>query len=155
MPDTEQAIWSREGCYTWKEVYAQSNRYSQFLLSQGVQKRDIVGFYLTNSPEFMFATLGVWAIGCAPAMVNHHLAGDALVHCIKLAGTKLLIVDWDDACRARVEDCRARIEEAGIKIFILDDALKAHINSLEPIRPPNEFRDNMNPTYPMGLIYTR
>lgn len=155
MPDNEEAIWSREGCYTWKELYAQSNRYSQYLLSLGFKSRELVAFYLTNSPEFIMAVLGVWALGAAPAMINYHLAGEALVHCIKISGAKLLLVDWDDECRARIEEVRGQLEgDLGIRIIILDAATKAHINSLEPIRPPDEMRSRMPPDYPMALIYT-
>ena len=94
LPENEECIWSREGCYTWRQVYDQSNRYSQFLLSHGVKKGELVGFYLTNSPEFVFAWLGTWGIGTAPAMINYHLAGEALIHCVKLAGIKVLLVLW-------------------------------------------------------------
>lgn len=65
MPATEECIWSREGCYNWKETYALALKYSQFFLSLNVQSQDIVGFYLTNKPEYMFAELGCWAVGAA------------------------------------------------------------------------------------------
>jgi len=155
MPDNEQAIWSRSGCYTWKETYDQANRYSQFMLSHGVNKGELVGFYLTNTPEFMFAQVGSWGIGCAPALINYHLAGEALVHCIKLAGTRLLLVDWDEECVARIEAAREKIEEMGISIVILDDATRSSINSSPPIRPDDEFRKKISPAFPMSLIYTR
>ena len=156
MPENEQCIWSRTGCYTWREVYNQSNRYSQFFLSQGVEKGTLVGFYLTNTPEFMFAWLGTWGIGTAPAMINYHLTGEALIHCVKLSGTKILIVDWDEECVARIESARKQLEEElGIKIIILDEPTKAMINSSEPKRPGDEYRKGMLPTFPMALIYTR
>jgi acyl-CoA synthetase (AMP-forming)/AMP-acid ligase II len=155
MPENEECIWSRTGCYTWRQTYDQVNRYSQFLLSQGINKGDLVGFYLTNSPEFMFAWLGTWGIGTAPAMINHHLAGEALIHCVKLSATKVLLVDWDEECVARIEANRPQIEELGIRIIILDDPTRATINSMDPIRPSDDFRKKMLPTFPMALIYTR
>jgi acyl-CoA synthetase (AMP-forming)/AMP-acid ligase II len=154
LPENEECIWSRDGVYTWRQTYDMTHRYAQFLLSHGVQKGELVGFYLTNSAEFGFAWLGSWAIGTAPAMINYHLAGEALVHCVKLANTKVLLVDWDDECIARIEASRKELEDMGIKIIILDAATKAHIAGIDPVRPPNTFRDAVAPTFPMALIYT-
>lgn len=70
MPATEECIWSREGCYNWKETYALALKYSQFFLSLNVKSQDIVGFYITNKPEYMFAELGCWAVGAAVRKVE-------------------------------------------------------------------------------------
>ncbi|KAF2668917.1 acetyl-CoA synthetase-like protein [Microthyrium microscopicum] len=154
LPENDTCLWSRTGVYTWRETWAQSNRYSQFLLDQGVQKLTLVGFYLTNSPEFIFAQLGTWAIGCAPALINHNLSNEALVHCVKLSATKILIVDWEEECVARIEGSRAALEALGVKIIILDDATRQSINSSAPIRPPDELRSKIPPSFPQSLIYT-
>jgi hypothetical protein len=89
-------------------------------------------------------------------MINYHLTGDALVHCVRVSGAKIMIVDSDDEVRARIEETRSRLEgELGVKIFILDNKLKAEINALEPTRPPDSLRSGMKPDYPMALFYTR
>ena len=117
---------------------------------------ELVGFYLTNSPQMLFAWLGSWGIGCAPAMINYNLAGEALIHCVKLSATKILLVDSDSECIARIEAVRSTLEgELGIRIVILDAATEEKINNLEPKRPGDEFRKGMLPTFPMALIYTR
>jgi acyl-CoA synthetase (AMP-forming)/AMP-acid ligase II len=155
LPANQQCLWSRTGCYTWKETYDQSCRYGQFFISQGLQPKGLVATYLTNSPEFIFNWLGIWAVGAAPAMINYHLTGDALIHCVKLSGAKVMVVDWDDEVRERIEENRSRLEgELGVRIIILDDATKTHINSLPPIRPSNSLRDGTSPTFPMALFYT-
>jgi acyl-coenzyme A synthetase/AMP-(fatty) acid ligase len=156
LPASEQCIWSRAGCYTWQETYAQACRYAAFFLTHGVQPGDLVTFYLTNQPEFMFGHLGSWAIGSAPAMINHHLAGDALVHCLKVSKGKVLLVDEDEECQARIEEVRDRIEgELGMKIFVLDRGLKGSISRLEAKRPENKYRDQIKGDFPMCLFYTR
>ncbi|KAF2748953.1 fatty acid transporter-like protein [Sporormia fimetaria CBS 119925] len=155
LPDTEQAIWSRTGCYTWQETYAQACRYSNYFLENGVKPGALVTFYLTNHPEFVFGHLGSWAIGSAPAMINHHLAGDALIHCLKVSKGKLLIVDEDSECIKRIEAVRDRIEnELGMTIKILNGALKGEISRMEPRRPENHYRDAVKPNFPMCLFYT-
>ncbi|KAF1963021.1 fatty acid transporter-like protein [Byssothecium circinans] len=155
LPATEQAIWSRTGCYTWPETYANACRYGQYFLQNGVKSGTLVTFYLTNQPEFVFGHLGAWSIGSAPALINHHLAGDALVHCLKVAGGKLLIVDEDSEIQKRIEEVRSRIEgELGMQIRVLDKHLKGEILRMEPKRPEDELRSSMKGTFPMFLFYT-
>jgi acyl-coenzyme A synthetase/AMP-(fatty) acid ligase len=116
----------------------------------------LVTFYLTNQPEFVFGHLGSWAIGSAPAMINHHLAGDALVHCLKVSKGKLLIVDEDAECIERIEAVRDRIEgELGMTIRILNQGLKGEISRMEPKRPEDHYRDQIKGSFPMCLFYTR
>jgi hypothetical protein len=89
-------------------------------------------------------------------MINHHLAGDALIHCLKVAGGKLLLVDEDPEAIERVEAVRARIEgELGMTIRILNKELKGEICRLAPERPADELRRDMKGTFPMSLFYTR
>ncbi|PVI06780.1 fatty acid transporter-like protein [Periconia macrospinosa] len=155
LPPSEEAIWSRTGCYTWQETYANACRYGQYFLQNGLTSGTLVTFYLTNQPEFMFGTLGAWSVGSAPAMINHHLAGDALIHCLKVAGGKLLIVDEDPEAQQRIEDVRSRIEgELGMEIRILDKNLKGEILRLEPKRPEDELRSGIKGTFPLCLFYT-
>ncbi|GAB7346722.1 hypothetical protein MBLNU459_g1834t1 [Dothideomycetes sp. NU459] len=127
----------------------------QFLLSNGVQPGELVATYLQNSPEFMFVMLASWAVGTAPAMANYNLAGEGLLHCLKISGSKVVLVDEDVECQARIEEVRERIEgELGMKILILDERTKHEISSTEPIRPGREYRKGMKMEFPMCLIYT-
>ena len=112
--------------------------------------------YMMNRPEFMFTHLGSWSIGSAPAWINYNLAGDALVHCLKVSGAKVLVVDEDTDCRARIEAVRERLEnDLGIKILVLDNQLKGEISRTEPKRPGNELRAGVKPNFPLFLFYTR
>ncbi|KAF1977703.1 fatty acid transporter-like protein [Bimuria novae-zelandiae CBS 107.79] len=155
QPESSEAIWSRTGCYTWGETYANACRYAQYFLQNGVKPGELVSLYLTNQPEFMFAHLGSWAVGSAPALINHHLAGDALVHCLQVAGGKLLLVDEDSEVRERIEAVRDRIEgELGMTIRILDQHLKGEILRMEPKRPEDEYRAGVTGTFPIFLFFT-
>lgn len=155
LPASTRCIWSRTGCYTWSETHVQACQYAEFLLSKGVQPSEPVAIYLQNSPEFMFTLLATWALGTAPAMINYNLTGDALVHCLKISNSKVLVVDEDDGCRQRVEDCRVRIEqEMGIQIIILESSTKASIAAISPKRPESHYRDHVNGETPVLGIYT-
>lgn len=141
--------------YTYKEVWENACRWAGFLEEEGVRPGELMSCYLINSPEFMVNMLGSWAVGSAPAMINYNLAGDGLVHCLKVADSKVLVVDGDQGCVERIETVRGRIEhELEMKIVILDEAKKAAIYAREPTRPPNSFRDGVTGTFPIFIFYT-
>lgn len=154
VPNNE-CIWSREGCYTWTQTYDRANQYAQWFLSQGVKPHDYVAFYLTNSPDFIFAWLGLWAIGAAPAMINYNLAGRALTHCLKVSGATLLLVDEDPALVGRIEEARAQIEgDLGMYIRILNPEVKKDIRSRKAERPADIHREVVQGDWPMAMFYT-
>ncbi len=152
----DECIWSRDGCYTWKQTYDRVHQFAQWFLRQGIKPGDLVAFYLMNSAEFVQAWLGLWAIGAAPAMINYNLAGKALVHCLKLSGSKLLVVDDDPELFARIEDERAHIEgQLDMNIVTLDAGAKRKIRELEPDRPSDLLREGVVGDGPMSIFYTR
>ena len=98
--------------------------------------------------------MGSWAIGSAAAMINFNLTGDALIHCLKVAETRILLVDEDEGCQQRIEEARSQIEEMGIRIVILDAGMKAEISARSPDRPGDELRDGVTLEFPIFLFYT-
>jgi acyl-coenzyme A synthetase/AMP-(fatty) acid ligase len=120
-----------------------------------VRPGELIAMYMMNRPEFLFVHLGSWAIGSAPAWINYNLAGDALVHCLKVAGAKVVVVDEDAECRKRIEDVRGRLEEMGMTIRILSPEVKGEIARMEPVRPGDEMRVAVKGKFPLFLFYTR
>ncbi|KAM3078734.1 hypothetical protein ACMFMG_006600 [Clarireedia jacksonii] len=151
----KECIWSREVSYTWAEAYDRVNQYGHWYLSQGVKPGDLVGFYLQNSADYLLAWLGLWSIGAAPAMINHNLAGNAMVHCVKVPKVKLLLVDEDPGLRNRIEDEQAILEgELGIRIVIMESSVRAEIQSQKTERPEDVYREGVKGNSPAALIYT-
>lgn len=156
LPPTEQCLWSRAASYTWRDTHQHACRYSSFLLDHGVQPNTLVAFYLQNSPDFVFALLGAWAVGSSPALINYNLGGQGLVHCLKISGATVLLVDADEGCRQRIEEMRSEIEGAlGMTIVVVDEQTKREIAAREATRPEDRYRDGVKPTDPMCLMYTR
>lgn len=151
----DECIWSREGCYTWTQAYDRVHQYAQWFLSQGARPKDLVGVYLQNSPDFMLIWIALWSIGAAPALINYNLAGEALLHCLKISGATILLVDSDEALQARINESKSVIEgELNMTCVNLEDA-KRVIVTLPAQRPGNELRDNVEGSDPMCLLYTR
>ncbi|EMD01289.1 hypothetical protein BAUCODRAFT_204927 [Baudoinia panamericana UAMH 10762] len=150
----DRAIWTRSRSWTFTELHDQTVRYAQWLLDQGIRPGDLVGMYLHNSAEFMFIMFATLAIGAGPAFINYNLEGRALMHCLAVCETKLLIIDEDQACQQRIEGSRQQIEASGTRLVTLDNLLKKVITSNPVVVPPDELRNGMKPEWPYCLIYT-
>jgi acyl-CoA synthetase (AMP-forming)/AMP-acid ligase II len=150
----KRAIWFEGQTWTFGEFYDQVLRYAQWMLDEGIRPRELVGIYLMNSPEFMICWFAALCIGAAPAFLNYNLEGKALMHCIDICETKLIIVDEDADCRRRMEASRNLIEANGAKIAVLDQDLKAKITARPAVRPGNECRDGTLGSWNYCIIYT-
>ena len=150
----DDCIWSRDGCYTWNQANERVNQYAQWYLSKGVKPHDLVAFYLMNSPDFVFAWLGLWAVGAAPAMINYNLGGKALIHCLKVSGSTLLLVDEDPDLVARIKAVRGDIEDLGMQICLVDVQTKSYIRALKAERPGDELREGVQGNWEMCIFYT-
>ncbi|KAH7409498.1 hypothetical protein BKA64DRAFT_774308 [Cadophora sp. MPI-SDFR-AT-0126] len=158
QPNAE-CIWSRSGSYTYQQTSDLAHKYAQFFLSLGVRPGQYVNFYLTNTPDFLFAWLGLWAIGAAPAMINYNLSGKALLHCLGVSKARLMLVDDESELRDRIEGVRGVVEgegEAGLgcKVVVLDEVTKRGIREGKGERPGNEYRDGVKGDWPMCMFYT-
>ena len=148
MPLEEECLWSRTDDparpvirLTWRQTYDASCAYGNYMREElGVQPGELVAFYMQNSVEFVLAVMGTWAIGTAPIFVNYHLAQEALVHCVAVGKVRVLLMDEDEALAARVEEVRGKIEELGVRIVVLDRALKERLLKGGTSRPPDEVR---------------
>ncbi|KAJ9213165.1 hypothetical protein DTO166G4_5158 [Paecilomyces variotii] len=152
---TTTCIWSREGVYTFREVHALASKYGHYFLSIGVKRGDLVAFYLQNSPEFLIVWLGLLSIGASPAAINYNLSGDALVHCLKISGANILLVDEDEQCRRNIEASREILErELNLKLITLDSSLKAHVQTFSDKPADEQYRKNFPRQAPAILLYT-
>ena len=110
---------------------------------------------MQNSPEFVFVWLGLWAIRCAPAMINFNLTGDALIHCLKVSGAGLVLVDEDPKILDRVIAERQRVEqELRIILAVLDQELKGKVAAKPIHRPDDRYRAGLKANFPSAIFYT-
>ena len=155
LGDSRLCLWSRAGTLTWRQAYQHACKYAWFLRPFNIQRGRMVALFLTNSNELVLSYLAAWALGSGTALVNYHLGGDALIHCLKLCRSNLVLVDPESEVRSRIEAVRDRIEgELGMTIVILDDAKKSEILSLDPVRPDDSFRHDIAPQDALMIIFT-
>ncbi|KAK5073675.1 hypothetical protein LTS08_002227 [Lithohypha guttulata] len=150
----KRAVWSRAGSCTFQEFHDQTVQYAQWLLEQGVRPGDLVAMYLLNSADFLMIMFATLCIGAGPAFINYNLEGKALMHCLAVCETKILIADSDDGCQKRLNGSRGEIESTGTRIVTLDDPLKQKIKSGPVVVPEDKYRNGMKGDHPYCLIYT-
>lgn len=125
------------------------------MLSQGVRPGDLVAMYLWNSPDFYMIWFAMWCLGAAPSFINYNLEGKALLHCLDVCQSKLIIVDSEANCQRRINESREEMEKRGMKIVTLDEDLRREIASQPLDVPGDEYRKDVKPEFPYALIYTR
>ncbi|KAI1446021.1 fatty acid transporter [Annulohypoxylon stygium] len=151
----KECIWSRQGSYTYAETYYRVNQYAQWFLREGgVKPGDLVAFFMANSPDFVFAWLGLLAIGAAPALINHNLTKQALLHCLGIAEAKLVLADGAPQLLERLDAVKDELAAEDVRIVKLAD-VRHEINATKGERPPDDIRDNnVGPGSAFGLFYT-
>lgn len=151
------AIWSREGIYTFRETRDRAAQYAHFFLSRGVKRGELVALYLQNRPEFIFAWLGLWCLGCAPAAINYNLAGDALVHCLRISRARIVLVDDEEGCRGRMEEVQGVVGgDLGMETVTVDETFNTKVIPSLPTTLPEggKLIENTSGGYPAILLYT-
>ena len=88
-------------------------------------------------------------------MINFNLAGNALIHCLKLSGAKVMVVDEEKMVRARMEGERQTIEKLGMQVMVLSGELKSSIAAKNAQRPDDNYREGIEASSPAALFYTR
>ncbi|OTB00455.1 hypothetical protein M426DRAFT_324246 [Hypoxylon sp. CI-4A] len=150
----KDCIWSRQGCFTYAETYFRANQYAQWFRDAGVQPGDLVALFMANSPDFVFAWMGLLAIGAAPALINHNLTRQALLHCLGIAEAKLVLADGAPQLLERLDAVKDELDAQGVRIVQLAD-IRPEVNATKGERPPDDIRDNhVRPDSAFGLFYT-
>lgn len=114
-----------------------------------------MAIYLINHAELVIMWLALWAVGCAPALINYNLEGAALEHCLNIYGASLVLVDEDPACQQRIEGSRSHMEKkSGMKIRFLDSTLKRAIAQHLTTPIPDTYSAGTKGSFPLCLLYT-
>jgi fatty-acyl-CoA synthase len=87
------ALMSARECLTFRSLADRANRYARWALDQGLRKGDTVGLMMPNRPEYMAIWLGITGVGGVVSLINIHLRGPSLAHCIDIVAPQHIIVD--------------------------------------------------------------
>lgn len=86
------AILSEQETFTYGELASRINRYARWALANEIGIGDTVCLLMPSRPEYLAAWLGITRVGGVVALINTHLVGASLAHCINVAHAKHVIV---------------------------------------------------------------
>jgi fatty-acyl-CoA synthase len=85
------ALLSSTGSTNYNELAQNVNRCAHWAIAQGLGRGDVVCLMMLNHIDYVAIWLGLTRIGCTVALLNTNLRGDALLHCIQVAGSNAMI----------------------------------------------------------------
>lgn len=77
---------------TFTDVQDISNRVGIYFKSKDFKRGDTVALLMESKPEYACVWLGLSKLGVVTALINTNLRKETLVHSIKVAGSKAIIV---------------------------------------------------------------
>ena len=86
------AVLSAGESLTYRQLAEGANRYARWAHESNLRKGDIVGLMMPNRPEYLSIWLGLSSVGILVALINTHLRGPSLAHCIDLVAARHIIV---------------------------------------------------------------
>ena len=90
-PDALALIGDRSRM-TWAELDAFAARVAGWAIRQGMQRGDVVALSMENRPEYVGLWLGLSRVGVVTALLNTHLTGERLAHCLREASPRAWLV---------------------------------------------------------------
>jgi fatty-acyl-CoA synthase len=155
------AIEDETRSLTYRDLDGMANRYAHWARGRNLRRSDVIGLVMTNRPEFIAAWMGFSKVGIATALINTNLTGQALAHCLNIAGVSQVVADeqtWRQCEEARPFVTRTmmlwvlglRGEEETSDRRGLDNAVRGGSS----VRPPKSVRDGLTNRDTALYIYT-
>lgn len=123
------AVEDEQRKLTYREFEALANRYANWAKERNLKRSDVIALVMHNRVEYVAAWFGFSKVGVATALINNHLSGPALAHCLSISGAFNIVTD---------EDCWRAVEEARPHV---DRNLMLWVHGLGEADETNERRD--------------
>ncbi len=85
------ALLGENEALSFRELAARANRYAHWGIARGFVRGEVICLLMPNCPEYAAVWLGLNRAGCAVALLNTNLSGEALLHSIRAAGSRRVI----------------------------------------------------------------
>lgn len=85
------AIYFHDQQWSYNDLDAYANQVAHWALEQGLRPGDCVALFMENCPEYVPIWVGLSKVGVVTALINHHLQGDALAHCVGIVDATHLV----------------------------------------------------------------
>ena len=108
--------------YTFEDAWQNAAKAANALLAEGCKRGDRIGISLRNYPEWIWAFMGITAIGGVAVALNAWWTAEEMIYGIKDSGLRLLFAD-----RERVDRISPHTEELGLKVVSIRDPENRYI----------------------------
>ena len=143
---------------TYAQAYKKVLKCAAWLKSEyGVQKGEMVAMDYMNRPQFVWVWFALWSLGAVPAFINHNLRDKAFVHCVRVSGSRLLLIDYEIE-EVLTEETRMGLGEESmgrpLQTVLVTREMEEGVWAREPYRAPDSERAGVKATDLSMLIYT-
>lgn len=95
LNDNTEAFVFESRSWTYGQLRGEIGRLSETFQRMGITNRTVVGIFVNNSPEFMFAWWALYKLGAIPAPINTAIAGEHIRHCLRISEAEFLISTYE------------------------------------------------------------
>jgi fatty-acyl-CoA synthase len=85
------AFQTEAGPVSYAAFDRMANRYAHWALAQGLKAGDRVALFMGNRPDYVALWFGLSKVGVITALINTHLGGESLAHCIRVSEARHVI----------------------------------------------------------------
>lgn len=94
------ALYFEGRSWNYRAMRAEIDNLALSLRELEVKHGDVVSVFMSNSPEMVFIIYACVKLGAIPSLMNSHLRGPTLLHCVMLGGSRLVVSTPDIASHA-------------------------------------------------------
>jgi len=149
-----------DGPVSYAEFDAYANRVANWALERGLKPGDTVAVFMGNRWEYIAIWYGLSKVGVISALLNSHISGQPLAHCLSVAETADCIVEAELAepylAACRLVNCEMTpwvLGDTGIELPGAQDFASA-VSSAAPERPSAEHRAHLRAKHPCLKMFT-
>lgn len=139
------ALIGEKGSLSWGELDETASRVAHWALAQGIGRGEVVALLMENRPEYVAIWLGLSRVGIVTALLNTHLSGDRLAHCMREANARHWIVGaelMESAASAHAElEGPMRVFRSRVGSSVSEAGSLASSSSSSSARPPSSGED--------------
>lgn len=117
---------------TYRELVDRSDRYGSWATGPMADDRDVFCLLMPNCPDYVAIWLGLTQIGHVVALINTNLVGSALVHSIRVSGSKKIIVA---ASLLELLTTVAALLPTGTEIWVHDESAPGDLSRIDTAMP--------------------
>ena len=93
--DYAEAFLFEDRSWTYAELRGEVGRLAEEFQRRGIGNRTVVGMFINNSPEFLFAWWALFKIGAIPAPINTSISQEPFRHCLKISESQFLVCSYE------------------------------------------------------------